>query len=500
MDEISSAAARPGWVYFVGAGPGDPDLLTLRGAALLAAADVVFHDAGTEELLLRARPDARLSPACAGDLQAGVDEIVTEARAGRSVVRLVGGDPLLFGVGTSLALALAAAGISFEVVPGISVAQAASAYAGIPLGQMGGVTILGDAATDRDWKTLRSRRETLGVHLDLVGLGPLCRGLMIDGGWSADTPAAVVQRPSLPRQRCVEASLGGIVEAAAEAALDGEALLLVGEAVALRESLRWFDSQPLFGQRVLVTRPAHQAAPTLAALRRRGALGVPFPTIAIEPPPDPARVSQAVAELDRYDLVAFTSDNGVSWFWREIERQGRDARAFGKAKVAAIGPATAAGLKGRGIHPEIVAETFVAEHLAEAIVEAMGSARGRVLLPRALVAREILPELLREAGFEVDVVPVYRTVGAGTERRDELGRLLEEIDLVMLTSSSTVEHLVAILGEQAAAKLAGCKLASIGPITSTSAEKMGLSVWVSAEVSTAGGLIDAMEQRLLDER
>jgi uroporphyrinogen III methyltransferase/synthase len=319
---------------------------------------------------------------------------------------------------------------------------------------------------------------------------------MIDASWSADTPAAVVQRPSDPQQRCLDASLGAVAAAATEAGLDGELLLFLGESVGKRSALSWFDTQPLFGQRVLVTRPAHQAAPTLAALRRRGAIGIPFATIAIEPPPDPARVAEAVRELAGYDVVVFTSDNGVGWFWREIERQGRDARAFGKAKLAAIGPATAAGLRARGIAADVVAETFVAEHLAAAILKAVGGRGGRVLLPRALVAREILPEMLRAAGMQVDVVPVYRTVGASAERRGELASLLDTVDLVMLTSSSTVEHLAAILGDEAAARLSGCKLASIGPITTKTAEMLGLRVWVSAEVSTAAGLIEKMEREL----
>ncbi len=246
---------------------------------------------------------------------------------------------------------------------------------------------------------------------------------------------------------------------------------------------------------MLVTRPAEQAAGTVKLLRSRGAEAVSFPTIAIGPPPDLAPAARAVVDLAKgaYDLVVFTSDNGVRCFFEVIAGAGRDARIFGNCRLAAIGPAPAAALAKRGLSADIVAERYVAESLAAAIVAQAPAAR-RVLLPRALVAREALPELLRGSGFSVDVVPVYATVEASRERAPELAKLLSGIDVVMLTSSSTVQNLCAVLGPSALTELSRTTLASIGPITTAAAVDLGLTVAVTAEVSTSAGLIDAIER------
>jgi uroporphyrinogen III methyltransferase/synthase len=289
------------------------------------------------------------------------------------------------------------------------------------------------------------------------------------------------------------------VEAARAAAVASPALVVVGEVVSLRRRLRWFDARPLFGKRVLVTRAAAQAAPTARALRLRGAEPVLLPTIETVAPPDPARVERAVRELGGYDVVAFTSDNAVERFFAVIEAAGRDARAFAGTRLAVVGPGTAAALSARGVRADIVARELRGEGLAEAILAdpVLRAAQGprRLLLPRALVAREVLPEALRAQGFEVDVVPVYETRPAPAARRDELLALLARgaIDAVTLTSSSTADNLCDLLGDRAAALLASTVVASIGPITSNTARARGLHVDVDAAEHTMAGLLDALE-------
>ncbi|MEM9692280.1 MAG: uroporphyrinogen-III synthase, partial [Myxococcota bacterium] len=259
--------------------------------------------------------------------------------------------------------------------------------------------------------------------------------------------------------------------------------------------LDWFERQPLFGRRVVVTRPPHQAEPTVRELARRGAQPIRFATIAITDPPEPERIKTALAQLSEYDLVVFTSANGVDFFFARLRERGLDSRALGGLELAAIGPATAARLNHHGLYADIQAETFVAEYLVEAIVARwQGRSAGRVLLPRALVARELLPEELRRHGFTVDVLPVYETVDAASAERDALRSLLARgVDAILLTSSSTVERLARALGDDASARLADVTLASIGPITTKTAEDLGLTVAVTASVSTGPGLIDALE-------
>lgn len=502
----SETAARPGWVYLVGAGPGDPDLITVRGAELLGTADVVLHDELIDrEVLRRTRDDAEIrsvgkrggDPSSRTNKQHTInDDLIELARAGKSVVRLKGGDPFLFGRGAEEAAALRHAAIPFEVVPGISAPLGATAYAGIPLtdrDHASSVTMVTAVTRDGapfDISRLSGLEGTLCVFMGVRRLRAICADLVSLAGRKPDTPAAVVEWISYPKQRIVEGTLSDVAARAADEQLGTPSLLIVGEVTRMRSELSWFDRQPLFGQRVLVTRPAHQIAPTAAMLRRRGAQPVPFPTIALEPSPDPEQVARAVAELDSYDLVAFTSDNGVQHFWSAVEAAGKDARAFGTARIAAIGPATARGLTQHGLRADVVAETFVAEELAEAILTSLAGG-SRVLLPRAEVAREVLPEMLREAGMVVDVVPVYRTVTAIPERG--LRDLIDDIDVVTLTSSSTADKLCELLGEDAPQLLAGKVIASIGPITTKTAEGHGLEVAVTASVSTSPGLVEALE-------
>jgi uroporphyrinogen III methyltransferase/synthase len=526
----------PGTVYLVGGGPGDPDLVTVRGAELIATADVILHDELVPHALLsRAREGAEIrgvgkrggDPAAKQASQDEIDaDLVQLARAGRSVVRLKGGDPFLFGRGSEEAEALAAAGVPFEVVPGIPSPLGATAYAGISVTHRdlaSSVTFVSAArrgGAPFDFAELAGNRGTLCVLMGMHRLDDVAARLVRDAGRDPATPAAVIQWGTRVEQRVVEGRLDEIASLARAAGLGSPGVVVVGRVASLRGTLRWFDARPLFGKRVLITRPTGQAGATAELVRRRGADPVEVPAIRLVPPPDPARVSEAARALGAYDVVAFTSENGVSFFFRELDAQGRDARAFGRARVAAIGPGTAAALLARGVRADIVPAEFRGEALAAAIladpeVRALlaprssmglrpaepGSApnpapRPRVLVPRALVAREVLADLLRDAGCDVDVVPVYETLPASPERRDDLVQRLEAgaIDAVMLTSSSTADSLADLLAPRAADLLRGVVVASIGPITTATAEKRGLTVAVTATESTTAGLVAAMER------
>lgn len=510
--------ARAGTVYLVGAGPGDPGLLTVRGAELIATADVVLHDELVHPALLEgARPTAQIRAVGkrGGDRigkQAKQDaieaELIARAQEGRSVVRLKGGDPFLFGRGSEEAEALAAAGVPFEVVPGVPSPLGAAAYAGVSLTHRdlaSSVTFVSGttrAGARFEWSELASVKGTICVLMGMHNIEEVTLGLLRDARRDPATQALVIQWGTRAEQRVVEGTLGGIAERARAAGLGSPAVIVVGAVAALRRELRWFDQRPLFGKRVLVTRPREQAAGVARLLRRRGGEAVIWPAIEIGPPPDPALAARAAREVDRYDVAVFTSENGVERFFRELDAAGRDARALGRARVAAIGPGTAAALRDRGVRADIVPATYRGEALAEAILEDVGGGRPglRVLIPRALVAREVLAERLREAGCEVDVVPVYETRAASEERRRELARLVEEgrVDVVLLTSSSTADSVCDALGPGAGDRLAekGVLVASIGPITTATAERRGLRVGVTAEVSTTLGLIEAVERHL----
>jgi uroporphyrinogen III methyltransferase/synthase len=498
----------PGKVWLVGAGPGDPSLITVRGLSVLGRADVVLFDALSHPALLEAcRSDAELRSVGKrggreNPTQAWITaQLIELARAGKSVVRLKGGDPLLFARGAEEAEDLAAAGIKFEIVPGVSSPVAASAYAGISLTHRdlsSSVTFItgSDRAgvdwTEDAWKRLATATDTICVLMGMRRIQEICRAI-VAGGRAADTPAAVIQWGARSEQRVLVSTLGELAEAARREAYTNPAVIIVGEVVRLREKLRWYDAQPLFGKRILVPRPSDQARDTAAKIRDHGAEPVVFPVIEIGDPPDLERLRRALSALTRYDWVLFTSANGVERFFAELERAGRDARALGAARVGVIGPGTKAALSRRGIIADAMATEFVGEGLARAVLE-----RGvtRALLARALVARDALPELLREAGAEVDVVPVYATRRASPEKAEALRELFETggLDTVLFTSSSTVEGVMALLGPDAPALLSRVTVASIGPVTTETARSAGLTVSVTAADYTIDGLLDALEQ------
>lgn len=508
------SADKPGKVWLVGAGPGDPGLITVRGRDLLATADVVLHDALSHPALLDlcARSAELRDVGKRGGSKSPTQDWITSqlielALAGRQVVRLKGGDPMLFARGAEEALALADAGIDFEIVPGVSSPVAASAYAGIPMTHRdlsSSVTFI--TGSDREgktwspdaWKRLATATETICVLMGMQRIDAICSAI-IEGGRSPSTPAAVVMWAARPSQRVVTAPLSEIAAAAHRAGLSNPAVIVVGDVVSLREPLRWFDRQPLFGRRLLVPRPRHQAVGTAEAIRRRAAEPIILPTIEIRPAPDPEALRAAARRVSDYDFCLFTSANGVDCFFEALGQLSLDARAFGRCKVGAIGPKTAEALVPHGIRADLTAAEFVGESLAQAILD-IGGVR-RILIPRARVAREQLPELLRRGGLTVDVVPAYETRPAGSEQKQRLQDLIadNEVDVVMFTSSSTVDSMVEMLGPDAPALLSRVALASIGPITSATAARHGLEVAVTAETYTVEGLLDALEKHYATE-
>lgn len=498
-----------GKVWLVGAGPGDPELITVRGLEALRAADVVLYDALAHPALREVcREGAELRDVGKrfgqpSSVQLAInEELVAFARAGKCVVRLKGGDPLLFARGAEEALALVEAGIEFEIVPAVSSPVGAATYAGIPLTHRelsSSVTFI--TGSDRagvpwspdSWKKLATATDTICVLMGMRRIDAIAAAI-VEGGRAPETPAAVIQWGARPEQRVVTGTLANIAERSRAEALTNPAVIVVGEVVALREQLAWYENKPLFSKRLLVPRPSGQAERTARAIRARGGEPSVLPLIAIGPPPDMALLERAAANVRDYAWVLFTSENGVERFFAVLRRLGRDARAFGQSRIGVIGPRTADALRRFGLEPDVIAEEHVGEGLARDVLK--HGPPGRVLLARALVARDELPNALRAAGVVVDVVAAYATKPV-LEAGDELLRLVtsRSIDAILLTSSSTIEAIVERLGDRAAELLAGVTVASIGPVTTKTAQSLGIRVDVAATTYTVDGLLDALERR-----
>jgi uroporphyrinogen III methyltransferase/synthase len=499
-------AASQGNVWLVGAGAGEPGLITVRGLSVLSRADVVLFDALSHPALLEACPQAEQRNVGkrygedSAEQAVIIAQLIELARQGKRVVRLKGGDPLMFARGAEEALALAEAGVRFEIVPGVSSPIAASAYAGISLTHRelsSSVTFMtghyrnGVEWSPEAWKKLATATDTICVLMGMRRIGEITQAI-IDGGRAPSTPAAVIHWGARPEQRVVTAPLDRIAEVAHAAGLSNPAVIVIGEVVQLREKLSWYDSRPLSGKNVVVPRPVEQARETASAVRERGAAPLVLPMIEIAPPPDSAGFAAAVAHLQQYDWVLFTSSNGVEQLRRELTRTGRDARAFCSARVGAVGPKTAQALLGLGIRADVVAEEFVGEGLASAVL-ARGTPK-RALLLRALVARDALPEALRRAGCEMDVVAAYETKPL-TASGSELARRIEAgtADVILFTSSSTVTATLEALGPDGKELLSRLTVASIGPVTTKTLQAAGLEPTVQASVYTVEGLLDALE-------
>jgi uroporphyrinogen III methyltransferase/synthase len=497
-------------IYLVGSGPGDPGLFTLKGMRCMQEADAVVYDRLAPGALLGyARPEAEKiyvgkKPGDPTMSQEEINDLLVEkGRAGMTVVRLKGGDPYIFGRGGEEALALKEAGLPFEVVPGVTSGVAAPAYAGMPVTHRNVATSVAfvtghedptKGTEDVDWAKLANGADTLVLYMGVGRLEEISTEI-IAAGRDPDTPVACVRWGTVPEQRTITGTLDDIADRVAEAALKPPAIIVVGDVVALREEgLDWYERRPLFGRRVVVTRARAQAGELSRDLEKLGAEVHEFPTIEIGPPEDFGPLDAAIRDLDSYGLIVFTSVNGVEAFLKRLQHHGLDLRAVPRnAKVAAIGPATAERIEQAGLRVDVIPE----EYRAEALIGALGThplVGERVLIPRARVAREILPQKLREAGAEVVVPPAYESVPL-SEGKEELSLCLQsgEIDCVTFTASSTVENFVVAFGAAEAARLlTKSRVACIGPITADTARRYGLRVDAEAREYTIPGLIEAV--------
>ncbi len=503
-------ARDPAAVYLVGAGPGDPALITVRGRDLLARADVVIADAlAPEELLACAPAGARIIRFGRLEGRGRVHQqrinrkMIDLARRGLTVVRLKGGDPFVFGRGGEEAEALARAGVRFEVVPGVTAALGAASCAGIPLTDrryassvlLATAQIGAGRSEPLDWRGIAAA-DTIVLYMGVRRLEATVRD-MTAAGRHPDTPAALVRWATRADQQVVVAPLRRIVERARRARIVPPALLIIGEAVGLRSRLDWFGRRPLAGRTVVVTRAREQAALFSTLLREEGARVIEAPTITLAPPASWAACDRAARRLRDYDFVIFTSVNGVERFFDRLRTRHVDLRQLGDSEIIAIGPATAAAIEERGLQIEAMPNEFRAEGIVARLGRrALGGAR--VLIPRAAMARDLLPRALRTAGARVDVVPVYRTRAT----RSGVPHLIEAlrqgaVDLLTFTSSSTVTHFFGKFRSPADRRLLrAVPAAVIGPITAAAARRHGLRIKIMPRDSTIPALAAAIVRRL----
>jgi uroporphyrinogen III methyltransferase/synthase len=497
-----------GKVYLVGAGPGDPGLLTVKGLAILRAADVVLYDyLANQELLNEAKHGAELIyvgfHATERMSQEAINELlVAKALQGKFVCRLKGGDPFVFARGGEEAEHLANSRIPWEVVPGVSAGYAVPAYAGIPIThrQLSSSVLFvtghedpeKEGGPDIDWERIAHGASTLVFFMGVKTLPQIAENL-IRAGRAFSTPIALIRWGTRGDQQVVTGTLATIVERVQSVALKPPALAIVGDVVRLRERLQWFEHLPLFGQRILITRPREQAAELAEPLRALGAETLELPAIAIADPEDWSPLDKAIRNLRRYHWIIFTSANGVRKFLDRLRFHDGDIRSFAKARLCAIGPATAAELRKSCLPVDVVPKKYVAEGLLHAL--ARKPLRGKnILIPRARVARDVLPEALRKRGAKVDVVEAYRSVlpkGAAERARVIFER--HRPTLVVFTSSSAVNNLFQLLpAEELAEYLRDAKVASIGPITSRTAREHGLTVAIEPREYTISALLRAI--------
>lgn len=485
-------------VFLVGAGPGDPGLLTCRGRDLLARADCVLFDHLANEALLA------LAPADAERIYVGkkksdhalaqeeiCDLLVERARRGLNVVRLKGGDPFIFGRGGEEAEALAQAGIAFEIVPGVTSPLGIAAYSGVPLTHREHTSVVtfvtGHGVESVDWAKVGTA-ETLVIFMGLTHIGEISREI-IRHGRSPGTPALAVRWGTYPWQETIAGTLGDIASRIDAARMKPPATVIVGEVVKLRETLNWYEKLPLFGQRIVVTRAAGQGGEMAAKLQSLGAHAIELPLISLVPPADPEPLDAAIARLETYDWLIFTSVHGVRFFLDRLDRSPHDFRRF-RGRLCAIGPATRRELEALHLKVDLTPESFVAESLAESFSKLDLRAQ-RVLIPRAEAARELLPDSLRKMSAEVDVVAAYRNVIPETAyaRAEEIFERQPKPHWITFTSSSTVKNFLSVAS---ADRLQGVRIASIGPITSSTLRGNGLPVDAEAGQFTSDGLIETL--------
>jgi uroporphyrinogen III methyltransferase/synthase len=488
-EELETGLEKKGKVFIVGAGPGDPGLITLRGIQCLEQADVVVYDyLANEEFLGRVGKDARLIYVGkkGGDHTLPQGEInqvlVDEALKGHTIARLKGGDPFIFGRGGEEAEALREAGIPF---------------AGIPLTHRGYTSTVAfvtghedptKGKSDIDWAKL-SGIGTLVFLMGVKNLASIARNL-VEGGKSPETPAALIRWGTTPDQETLTGTLADIAAKAKELGFSPPSILVVGEVVSLRPKLGWFETKPLFGKGIVITRPEEQAGEFAKLLSAEGARVILFPTIRIVPPASWELLDRALDKLESFHWIIFTSANGVKHFFRRLREKGRDIRDLKGIRICTIGPATAAAVEAMGIRVDIVPGEYISEGVVRAFqgVDLKGR---RVLLPRAEEARDVIPEGLAKLGASVDVVTVYRTVRSES-KKESLQALLDngKVDVVAFTSPSTVIKFKEIMG--AAALPENIRIACIGPVTEAAAKQQGFTVHIFQETFTITGMVKAL--------
>ncbi|MDF2954286.1 MAG: Uroporphyrinogen-III methylase [Thermodesulfobacterium sp.] len=499
---------KKGKVYLVGAGPGDPGLLTLKAKKALEEADVVIYDylankrflnfckEEAEKIYVGKKGGAHTLP------QEEINKLlVKKAEEGKTIVRLKGGDPFLFGRGGEEAEALFEENISFEVIPGITSAIAVPAYAGIPVTHRNYTSTLaiitGHEAEDKEESKIDfSALSKIGTLIFLMGVKNLPNIVkrLMEEGKSPETPVAVIQWGTLPKQKTTTGTLKNIVEKVKEKGITAPAIIIIGEVVKLREKFNWFETKPLFGKKIVVTRTREQASKLVEKLEELGAMCYEIPTIKIEAVVD-EKIYQTIEKLSSYDWIIFTSENGVKFFFKVLWEKGKDLRVLGNSKVAVIGSSTKTFLENMGIRADLIPEKeFTQEGLISAFSR-IDIKDKNILIPRAKEAREVLPQRLKEMGAKVDVLPVYETKTC-EESKEKLRNILEEVDIVTFTSSSTVKNFFKLIEETERSYLKDILFASIGPITSATLRKFGFEPHIEAKEYTIEGLVNAIKNFL----
>ncbi len=501
----------PGKVYLVGAGPGDPGLITVRGKYLLEKAEVVVYDYLASKKLLRHVPkDTKLIFAgkrghCKHTFaQEEINQmLVNYAKEGKNVVRLKGGDPFIFGRGGEEVQELFKAGVDFEVVPGVTSATAAATYAGIPIthrshtASVAFLTGHEDPAKENsniDWEKLATGVGTIVVYMGIKNL-PVIMENLIRYGRDPKTPVAVVRWASTPEQRSVVGTVETIADIVAKAGITPPSLIIIGDVVKLKEVTDWYEKRPLFGKKIVVTRTREQASDLMADLEEYGANCVEYSTIHIAPVESYEVLDSELERLAEYHWIVFTSLNGVKYFFERLHHLGMDARDLKGPDIAAVGKSTADLLLQYGIRADLIPAVFTGEGLAETLLD-QGVEGRNILIPRAMHAREILPETLRGAGAQVTVAPVYQNVPPQGRKEALRKDLAAGIDMVTFTSSSTVRNFLSMLeakdGDELKNLLEGVKIAAIGPITAKTVTDNGLKVDFQPEEYTINALTRAI--------
>ncbi|MDK9707270.1 MAG: uroporphyrinogen-III C-methyltransferase [Desulforhopalus sp.] len=501
-----------GKVYLVGAGPGDPGLITVRGKSLLERAEVVVYDYLASKKLLKHVP-ATAELVYVGK-KGGVQHthtqeeinqmLVDHAQRGKMVVRLKGGDPFIFGRGGEEVQQLFAAGVPFEVVPGVTSATAAATYAGIPITHRDYTASVAFLTGHEDptketsginWQKLATGVGTLVIYMGIKNL-PTIVANMIKYGRDPKTPVAVVRWASTPEQRSVVGTLETIAQVVKDAGIKPPSLIIIGEVVSLRSTIDWYEKRPLFGRKIIVTRTREQASDLVAGLEEFGANCFEYSTINIQPVDSYEILDEELERINEYHWIIFTSLNGVKYFFERLYSKGLDARNLKGPEIAVVGKSTADLLLQYGVHADLIPSVFTGEGLAESLLD-QGVEGRNILIPRALQGRELLPETLRGAGAQVTVAPVYQNCPAEGDKESLRAELaLGKIDMVTFTSSSTVRNFLAMLDgvdqDELNRLLANVKIAAIGPITAKTVTDSGLRVDVQPEQHTIPAMIEAI--------